>query len=464
MPEGRLDAAVLARDARYRRSLAVADMLSAGMALYLGAAVLGDDRLTWWWFLVLPIVVLVSKAIRLYDRDQYVLGKTTLDEAPALFQLATFYALLVWLADGALIEGFLGRDQVLGLWGLFFALMLASRAFARTLSRAITRTERCLVVGDPRAADRLQASFDKRSSFNATVVGRVRLPNDRRREAQTPELGDVDVLGLVLAKHDIHRVIIAPLTSDSEEILHAVRLVKSMGVKVSVLPRLFEVIGSSVDFDDVEGVQLLGIRRGGLSLSSWLLKRSMDLAGASLGLLVLSPLLLAVAVAIKLTSPGPVFFRQARIGRDGRSFQIFKFRSMGQDADARKDALRESNEAGGGLFKIADDPRITSIGRFIRRTSVDELPQLLNVLKGDMSLVGPRPLVPDEDDRIDGWHRTRLALDPGMTGFWQVSGSARIPLPEMVKIDYLYGANWSLWLDIKILLRTVPYALSRRGL
>jgi len=171
-----------------------------------------------------------------------------------------------------------------------------------------------------------------------------------------------------------------------------------------------------------------------------------------------------VAVAIKLTSPGPVFFRQPRIGRDGRSFQIFKFRSMVQDADAGKDALRESNEAGSGLFKIADDPRITSVGRFIRRTSVDELSQLLNVLKGDMSLVGPRPLVPDEDDRIDGWHRTRLELDPGMTGFWQVSGSARIPLPEMVKIDYLYGANWSLWLDIKILLRTVPYVLSRRGL
>ena len=399
--------------------------------------------------------------------------------------------MLVWLADGALIEGFLGRDQVLGLWGLFFALMLASRAFARTLSRAITKTERCLVVGDPRAADRLQASFDKRSSFNATVVGRVRLPNEEssplseessppseesapssessfsgfpRREAQTPELGDVDVLGLVLAKHDIHRVIIAPLTSDSEEILHAVRLVKSMGVKVSVLPRLFEVIGSSVDFDNVEGVQLLGIRRGGLSLSSWVLKRSMDLAGASLGLLVLSPLLLTVALAIKLTSPGPVFFRQPRIGRDGKVFQILKFRSMVRDADARKDALRESNEAGGGLFKIADDPRITSVGRFIRRMSIDELPQLINVLKGEMSLVGPRPLVPDEDRRVEGWQRRRLHVPPGMTGVWQILGSARIPLQEMVKIDYLYGANWSLWLDVKILLRTSLYIFGRRGL
>ena len=216
--------------------------------------------------------------------------------------------------------------------------------------------------------------------------------------------------------------------------------------------------------DDVDGVQLLGVRRGGLSLSSWVMKRGMDLAGASLGLLALTPVLLGSALAIKVTSPGPVFFRQPRIGRDGRAFQILKLRSMVLDAEARKGTLHDANEAHGGLFKIADDPRITSVGRFLRRTSMDELPQLINVLKGEMSLVGPRPLVPDEDERIDGWHRTRLELVPGMTGFWQVNGSSRIPLPEMVKMDYLYGANWSLWLDIKILLRTVPYVLSRRGL
>jgi len=464
MPEGPSDAAIKRRDSRYRRSLAVADVASAGTALYLGASVLGEDRLTWWWLLVLPIVVLVSKTIRLYDRDEYRLGKTTLDEAPVLFQLATMYALVVWLAGDAVVDGFLGRDQVLGLWGLFFVLMLAFRSLARRFSRARTSVERCLVVGDPRAADRLQASFETGACCNAMVVGRVSLPNERRRDARTAEIGRVDTLGLVLAEHDVDRVVIAPLTSDSEEILHAIRLVKSMGIKVSVLPRLFEVIGSSVEFDHVEGIQMLGVRRGGLSLSSWVLKRVMDVAGASLGLLVLSPVLLGVALAIKLTSPGPVLFRQPRIGRDGKVFHILKFRSMVRDADARKDALRESNEAGGGLFKMADDPRITSVGRFIRRMSIDELPQLVNVLKGEMSLVGPRPLVPDEDERIDGWHRTRLDLDPGMTGFWQVSGSSRIPLPEMVKMDYLYGANWSLWLDIKILLRTVPYALSRRGL
>lgn len=463
VPEGR-DASNLTRDSLYRRALGLADMASAGSALYLSAVVLGEDRLAPWWFLALPIAVLASKAIRLYDRDQHLLGKTTLDEAPALFQLATLYALLVWLAGDALVEGTLGRTQVLVLWGLFFALMVAFRVLARRVARALTPVERCLVIGEPRAADRLQDTFEARAFFNATVVGRVSLHDERRRSGRVPEVGPVEMLGVVLAEHDVHRTIIAPHSADSEEILHAIRLVKSTGVKVSVLPRLFEVIGSSVEFDDVEGVQLLGLRRGGLSFSSRVLKRGMDVVGASLGLVALSPALLAIAVAVKVTSPGPVLFAQPRIGRDGKAFRMLKFRSMACDAEDRKDALREHNEAGEGLFKIAEDPRLTPIGCFLRRTSLDELPQLVNVLGGQMSLVGPRPLVPDEDEQIDGWHRTRLELDPGMTGFWQVSGSSRIPLPEMVKIDYLYGANWSLWLDIKILLRTVPYALSRRGL
>jgi lipopolysaccharide/colanic/teichoic acid biosynthesis glycosyltransferase len=158
-----------------------------------------------------------------------------------------------------------------------------------------------------------------------------------------------------------------------------------------------------------------------------------------------------------------VFFRQPRIGRRGERFWMLKFRSMVVDAEARKASLRARNEAEGGLFKIDEDPRITRVGKLLRRTSLDELPQLLNVLRGDMSLVGPRPLVPDEDALIEGWQRRRLAVKPGMTGLWQIFGSARIPMQEMVKIDYIYGANWSLWLDTRILLRTVPYVLRRRG-
>jgi len=194
------------------------------------------------------------------------------------------------------------------------------------------------------------------------------------------------------------------------------------------------------------------------------LKRAFDLLGASIGLLAISPLMVAFAVAIKLDSRGPVFFRQLRVGRHGQRFHMVKFRTMVPNADALKDSLRHRNEAQEGLFKIAEDPRVTRMGRLLRKSALDELPQLLNVLRGEMSLVGPRPLVIEEDERIEGWHRRRLELTPGMTGPWQILGPTRVPIKEMVAIDYLYVANWSLWTDIKILLRTVPHVLARRGM
>jgi lipopolysaccharide/colanic/teichoic acid biosynthesis glycosyltransferase len=195
------------------------------------------------------------------------------------------------------------------------------------------------------------------------------------------------------------------------------------------------------------------------------LKRAFDLLATSLGLVAVLPLMIAIALAIKLDGGGPVLFRQRRVGRHGRDFQMLKFRTMIPEADALKEALRHRNEAHGGLFKIAEDPRVTSVGRFLRRSALDELPQLLNVLKGEMSLVGPRPLVVEEDRRIEGWRRRRLELMPGMTGPWQIlAGDARASLAKMVAIDHLYLADWSLWKDIKILLRTVPHVVGRRGL
>ena len=238
---------------------------------------------------------------------------------------------------------------------------------------------------------------------------------------------------------------------------------KGAGLKVSILPRIFEVVGSSVVFDHLEGLTVLGVRRFGLSRSSRALKSGLDLTGAIVGLVVLAPLLAIIAAAIKIDSRGPVFFRQTRVGRDGRHFQMLKFRTMILGADDLKRDLRRRNGAD-GLFKIADDPRLTRVGRLIRRCSLDELPQLLNVLRGEMSLVGPRPLVVDEDQQITGWHRRRLQLTPGMTGQWQVLGSGRIPLQDMVKIDYLYVANWTLWEDVKILLRTLAHMVARKGM
>ena len=226
---------------------------------------------------------------------------------------------------------------------------------------------------------------------------------------------------------------------------------------------MLDVVGSAVEFDSLAGTTLLGVRRFGLSRSSLATKRALDVALGGVVLLLASPLMLAIAIAIRLDSPGPLLFRQLRIGRDGSPFEIIKFRTMVEGADAQRADLAEFNEAPDGLFKIADDPRITRVGAFLRRASLDELPQLLNVLRGEMSLVGPRPLIADEDRHITGTDRLRLELTPGMTGQWQIAGSARVPLTEMVKIDYVYVAGWSLWSDVKILIRTALYVCGRHG-
>jgi lipopolysaccharide/colanic/teichoic acid biosynthesis glycosyltransferase len=189
----------------------------------------------------------------------------------------------------------------------------------------------------------------------------------------------------------------------------------------------------------------------------------MDVVGSGVALVLLGPFLALIALAIKVDSRGPVLFRQERVGREGQIFEMLKFRTMVAGAEDQREELEDRNEAD-GLFKIEDDPRITRVGRLLRRTSFDELPQLVNVLRGEMSLVGPRPLVLADDQRVRGWYRRRLQLTPGMTGRWQVLGSARVPLGDMVKLDYLYVANWSVWGDMKILLRTVGFVLGRRGL
>jgi exopolysaccharide biosynthesis polyprenyl glycosylphosphotransferase len=462
--EGQLSGGVLRRDTIYRRALGLSDMVAGTLALLFAAAMLGSDALLPGAAGVIVVLVLVAKAAGLYDRDEHLLRKTTLEEAPRVFEVATLCALLTWLADGLVVEGVLGRAQVLGLWAGLLVLLLVGRVAARRLARALAQEERCLIIGDGTGTEWARRKLEVSHVVKATLVGCVPLESSAEAVPGVPHLGRLDSLAALVSEHGIDRVIVAPDASDSDEILDVVRLVKAMGVKVSVLPRLFEVVGSSVEFDDVEGMTLLGVRRYGLTQSSRNLKRGMDLVGALALLVILGPLLLMIAVAIKLGSPGPVLFRQRRVGRNDEEFEMFKFRTMVEDAEERKDELAEHNEVDGGLFKIADDPRITRTGGFLRRTSLDELPQLLNVVRGEMSMVGPRPLVVDEDSQVEGWERHRLHLPPGMTGLWQVFGSSRIPLNEMVKIDYLYGANWSLWSDVKILMRTLPYVLGRRGM
>jgi exopolysaccharide biosynthesis polyprenyl glycosylphosphotransferase len=467
-PEAAAYRTMLKRDARFRRGMALGDVLAAYLSLLVATFIVhaGDVSLRWWIVCLAPFVIFSAKTIGLYERDQYTLRKTTLEEAPTMVHMAVFYALVVWLAQGALFHGQLARAQVFALAVSEFLVMFVARSLIRAVVLAVSPAERCVVLGSAGDAERTAAKLSQSSGVKAEVIGRVALrPEDLRRESPTTRpLGDMGKLARIIADHNVERVVIAPDGHDQEEILQAIRLVKAIGVKVSVLPRLLEVVGSSSTFDEVGGMTLLGVRQYGLSKSSEFLKRTVDLGVATAGLVVLAPLLALLAITVKLDSRGPVFFRQPRIGRRGESFNMLKFRSMVPNAEQIKNELRGFNEAGDGLFKITDDPRITRVGGFLRRTSLDELPQLFNVLSGDMSLVGPRPLVPDEDALIEGWKRRRLAVKPGMTGLWQVFGSSRIPMSEMVKIDYIYGANWSIWLDLKILLRTVPYVLRRRGL
>jgi exopolysaccharide biosynthesis polyprenyl glycosylphosphotransferase len=339
-------------------------------------------------------------------------------------------------------------------------MLLLARAVARFLTVRATAGERVLVIGDAAALGLIKRKFSEDPALNAVVVGRIAAPDSTPEGFDRP-LGTVDELADVLEAERIERVIVAP-RREGDDIVDIVRMATASGVRVTVLPRLLEVIGTSVVFDDLGGRMLLGVRGFGLSPSSRLLKRVFDLVVTIALLVLLSPLLLVIVVAIKLGSPGPVLFRQTRVGRDGKEFEVLKFRTMEIDADARKHELVEHNEAA-PLFKIADDPRTTRVGRLLRRRSLDELPQLFNVLFGDMSLVGPRPLIPEEDRLFTGWQRRRYLVAPGATGPWQILGSSRVPVSDMVTIDYLYCANWSLWLDAKILVRTVPYVLSRRS-
>jgi len=332
---------------------------------------------------------------------------------------------------------------------------MLGRWMARRVARSITPLERCVLIGDTAHAQRVKRMLDSHPTLSAELVAVIPFKRVTARGE------DADEFGEYLRRSDFHRVIVTHTDDAAGDMIDTIRVFKSRGIKVSVLPSLFDVLGSAVEFDDLGGATLLGVRRYGLTRSSQLMKRGLDIAVSSLLLVILAPLFATIGLLIKRSSPGPVFFRQTRVGRGDTRFRIVKFRTMRSDAEEQKVELLDRNETR-GLFKIADDPRVTGIGRVLRRSSLDELPQLFNVLRGEMSLVGPRPLVLDEDEQVAGWHRRRLDLTPGMTGAWQILGN-RVPLEDMVSLDYLYIVNWSLWSDIEILLRTVPHVLGRRN-
>lgn len=307
------------------------------------------------------------------------------------------------------------------------------------------------LIAQPELGYRVVGFLDDDPAKSTTDIGPIRA------------LGPLDNLSEVIREQAIDQVIITLPWQYHRKTVRLVTDSEHAGVRARVVPDLFQLSLGGVDVEAINGIPLISIKETRLTGVNLALKRIVDVFIAGAVMLVGSPVWLLVALAIKLDSPGPVLFRQERVGRDGHLFTVYKFRSMYVDAEQRLEELRGKNEASGPLFKVRDDPRRTRVGRFIRTTSIDEIPQFLNVLRGEMSIVGPRPGLPNEVAQYQEWHHKRLQVLPGITGLWQVSGRSNLTFDEMVMLDIYYAENWSLSRDLRIMLRTVPQILFGDG-
>jgi exopolysaccharide biosynthesis polyprenyl glycosylphosphotransferase len=456
-----------------RRMLLAADVLGLAGAFLVAQLVLAPGSATgiareaeYLIFLTtLPGWVVLAKLHGLYDRDEERTDYSTADDLVGVLHMVTLGA---WgFFAGSHLSG-LAEPQlrsVAAFWVLATVLVTLGRAGARGCCRRHPAyLQNTVIVGAGDVGQTIARKLLNHPEYGLNLVGFVdSQPRQRRNDLEhLTLLGTPDRLPAIVRLLDVERVIVAFSNDGHEPTLELIRLLNDFDIQVDVVPRFYELVGPGVDVHTVEGLPLVGLPPLRLSRSSRMLKRAMDLVVAALGLLLLAPFLVALALWIKLDSPGPVFFRQVRMGWRSRTFRIYKFRTMAADADERKVEVAHLNmhARNGGdprMFKVPNDPRITRAGRFLRRFSLDELPQLVNVLKGEMSLVGPRPLILDEDCEVAAdWARRRLDLKPGITGLWQVLGRSAIPFEEMVQLDYLYVTTWSLFTDLKLVLRTVP--------
>ncbi|MEP6811369.1 MAG: sugar transferase [Actinomycetota bacterium] len=426
-------------------------------------------RLAIWTVLTTFAAISAFMFYRLYERDRGQIVVSTLDEWRDFLNALSVVALLELVIGLALhLRAIVPVDAaaVATFWAIALLLLPVTRALIRRYAfPRLNSQQNTLVVGAGHVGQMIALKLMKHPEYNLRVVGFL----DDAPHLLRSDLDDVAVLGgesdLVetIRRHDVSRVVLAFSRRPADELVDLIRISGLQDVHLSIVPRYFEIIAASAGIVDVEGIPVVEVPAARLSRAERASKRTFDLVLTIPGLVALAPVFLMVALAIKLDSRGPVFFRQPRMGRNQQVFEIIKFRTMGADAEGLRDTLLDVNESTGPLFKIRSDPRVTRVGHWLRRLSIDELPQLFNVVAGEMSLVGPRPFVVHEDEQIEGWARRRLDLTPGITGLWQVLGRNDIDFQEMVKLDYLYVNNWSLWWDIKLLLRTAPIIFSRAG-
>ena len=460
------------RETSRRRALTilmVADGLSVGISLFAGQVMDGTARgtlslstalLT---TLYLLIFIPVTGLYGLYHRPQRRLVTSTFPDLGRIIHAIAASSLLSLFISGAVHRWLHGPSLDRTSVALAALLAVLGLPLMRSGARALlgaSHHSRVLVIGTGQVADMVVARLSKVEGV--TVVGCI---DDAAHFEDhlwplVPRLGQIQEVVDVVARYGVDHLVVAFSAANESEIAASLRAVPGH-VRISVVPRMYDLLTIRSVVDDLRGLPLVDVAPASLGLGDRLIKRAMDIAVSALGLLLTAPLLIAVALAVKLTSEGPILFSQLRTGKGGRPFYIHKFRTMYVDAEQRQQELE--SEVDGPLFKVRHDPRVTPVGRVLRRLSLDELPQMLNVLIGDMSLVGPRPFVVAESARIEGWAARRFEVRPGMTGLWQVSGRNDLPFAELCRLDYAYVSSWSLWWDLSILWRTPGRVFGQDG-
>jgi exopolysaccharide biosynthesis polyprenyl glycosylphosphotransferase len=414
-----------------------------------------------------PIWLAAFTAYHLYENDNLRISVASFDEVRDIFHamLAGSLGFLILSQGLRYLAGWWIYSAVEAFLFLSASLVLVPvlRGSIRSwLFPHVMKRRRALIVGSGPEGALVHRKLLTHPEYGLDVVGF--LDGDGGPDRLGPILGSPHEMVRTIEELEIDRVLLASSIASHEEMLDLLRTVRRPDLQISIVPRYFEIFTSRATLDDVEGMPIVTLPPLRLGRSSRLLKRSFDAVLSAAALFLLLPLLGLLALTIRLDSPGPALYRQPRRGRRGSTFQIVKFRTMHVGAEQRRDTVLHLNQVDGPLFKLkSGDPRVTRVGNFLRKSSLDELPQLWNVLRGEMSLVGPRPFVLYEADQITGWASRRLDMTPGITGLWQVLGRNDIPFDEMVKLDYLYVTNWSIWWDLKILCQTIPVVLGKRG-
>jgi exopolysaccharide biosynthesis polyprenyl glycosylphosphotransferase len=449
--------------------------LAFGVAYHLrysyeiGGDVPGESMVDWIAYLPVVLVFLVLCIAGFQLRGMYRTARAASPTEEAMSIMGgTAVALILTFAVDSLVLRMPAFSRLTAIYLWLFAMLLTItgramvRSFRSYLYQVGVGAQQAIVVGNNRLARMVMQLLAQEHHLGYHVVGFVD-QTSRADFGRFRALGSIEQLPSLIDELDARQVIVALPASQHADAIWVLEHCRRDGVSVSMVPDLFDVQLSNVRLDSLGGIPLFGVKETSISGWNLWLKRAMDITLSMAALLFLTPLFAVVALAIRLDSPGPVFFSQLRLGKGGLPFICFKFRSMYQDAEEQLERLQSMNEADGPLFKIREDPRLTRVGRLLRRTSIDEIPQLWNVLCGEMSLVGPRPPIPSEVEKYEDWHRRRLEVVPGLTGLWQVSGRSSLSFEEMVMLDLYYIENWSLGLDFQIMIRTIPAVVATAG-